>query len=256
MTLPVTQARPVLCGGVICGTPDCAISWGLCHCGCGGKTSVASCSTSREGYVLGQPKPFLHHHNTRSGEGNPRWKGGRHVNDRGYVLLRRLDHPSRNHLGYVREHLLVAEAALGRPIPQEHPVHHVNEDPGDNRPGNLVICENQAYHALLHRRLRALRACGNPGFMQCKFCRRWDDPAAQFVHVPGDSWHRECRPSRSHLGNRIVALLTARPMSRVEMAESIGVRSRSVATALRHLGKRVRRTGVKLGRAELWEVCG
>lgn len=60
------------------------------------------------------------------------------------------------------EHILIAERALGKPLPKGAEVHHVNEDKRNNRPSNLVICQDRAYHALLHRRARVLRASGNP----------------------------------------------------------------------------------------------
>jgi hypothetical protein len=54
------------------------------------------------------------------------------------------------------EHIHVAENALGRPMPHGAVVHHVNENKTDNRPENLVICPNEAYHRLLHVRMKAL----------------------------------------------------------------------------------------------------
>lgn len=94
------------------------------------------------------------HARSRGGAGNPNWKGGVHIAD-DYVKVHMPGHPSANTWGYVNEHILVAERAFGRRLPKGVVVHHVNEQGHDNRNENLVICENQAYHALLHTRMRA-----------------------------------------------------------------------------------------------------
>lgn len=63
---------------------------------------------------------------------------------------------------YVFEHVLIAEKALGRYLEPEHPVHHFNEIKADNANTNLVICEDDAYHQLLHFRQRIVAAGGDP----------------------------------------------------------------------------------------------
>lgn len=79
------------------------------------------------------------------------WHGGSYRHEQGYVRV---------HVGdnkYKMEHVLRAEKALGRPLPKGVIVHHVNGDPADNfRPWNLVVCPNQDYHLLLHRRAQEL----------------------------------------------------------------------------------------------------
>ena len=74
------------------------------------------------------------------------------------------------------EHRAIVEAVLGRSLPPKSQIHHVNGDEKDNRACNLVLCPDQAYHALLHRRLRALKACGNANWNRCCFCGEYDDP--------------------------------------------------------------------------------
>ena len=53
-------------------------------------------------------------------------------------------------------HTLVAEQALGKPLPPDAVVHHVDEDRSNNAANNLVICPDRAYHAALHKRMRQL----------------------------------------------------------------------------------------------------
>lgn len=102
--------------------------------------------------------------------------------------------------GYVRimvdgvsklAHQWAAEKALGRALPPEAEVHHVDFDRSNNLSVNLVICPDAAYHDLLHLRTKALIACGNPDARKCRFCKRYDDPASLFVRRSGVH-HREC----------------------------------------------------------------
>ena len=66
-----------------------------------------------------------------------------------------------HHTGYIyvkignkryAQHRLLAEKALGKPLPRRAVVHHLNGDKADNRPCNLVVCPDEAYHNLLHSR--------------------------------------------------------------------------------------------------------
>lgn len=76
----------------------------------------------------------------------------------------------------IRTHIHVVEHALGKPIPAGAEVHHIDRDKRNFAPANLVLCEDHAYHGLLHRRERALEGCGNPNWRICKFCRQYDAP--------------------------------------------------------------------------------
>lgn len=113
-----------------------------------------------------------------------------------YVRTRCPDHPQANSKGYVYEHRLVAERALGRFLPDGAEVHHVNEKKGDNAGTNLVICPDGDYHRLLHVRADALRASGNPDWRKCPYCKRHDDPAAMSFHKSkasqGYFYHLQC----------------------------------------------------------------
>ena len=58
------------------------------------------------------------------------------------------------------EHVRIAEAALGKPLPPKAEIHHVDGNKRNNDPTNLVICPNRAYHMLLHKRQRQMQAEG------------------------------------------------------------------------------------------------
>ena len=166
----------------------------LCECGCGENAPVATKTSRAQGYVKGEPMRFVNGHQ-HHGSNNGRWKGGIKTDKHGYVLVWMPDHPEANNTGCVRQHRLIAEKALGRLLPGKAVVHHHNEDPVDNRPENLVVCQDNAYHMLLHQRMRALRACGNANWVRCRSCKRYDDPSRMYVpSVAGRSAvHRECQ---------------------------------------------------------------
>lgn len=95
--------------------------------------------------------------------------------------------------GMTTEHVLVAERALGRRLPTGAVVHHVDENPRNNVPTNLVICPDQAYHMLLHRRARALDECGHADWRKCNFCGRYDSPESIDTAGNSSAFHRSCR---------------------------------------------------------------
>jgi hypothetical protein len=112
------------------------------------------------------------------GENAYNWKGGRRENSQGYILIHTPDHTNADNDGYVREHVFVAEKALDKVLPKKVVVHHIDEIKGHNENTNLVICEDENYHRLLHTRLRAYKATGDPHKRKCWICKKYDYQSA------------------------------------------------------------------------------
>lgn len=113
-------------------------------------------------------------------EKNPRWRGGTSIRS-GYRFIWTPE-------GYRREHRMVMERVLGRPLLDTEVVHHINGDRLDNRPENLKLIESNSAHQLEHiadgtshierSRVEVCADCGdnfrtmNTGFGAQRFCLR------------------------------------------------------------------------------------
>ena len=125
-------------------------------------------SQSEVAEALGVSQKVIHNYMKRHGlqarvaakrnqmrENNSSWKGGKRINEQGYIEIYQPDNPHARHNGYVREHILVAEQMLGRSLlyygrydSRNEEVHHINGNKQDNNPDNLLVVT-----ALEHRRI-------------------------------------------------------------------------------------------------------
>lgn len=126
----------------------------------------------------------------RKGEHASTWKGGPEARN-AYQLVS-VD-------GIPRlEHILIAERALGHALPAGAQVHHANGKRVDNRNSNLVICQDNGYHRLLHW-LDSIRVKGGRPFLDayCSTCEAVK-PVAEFYTRKTPDGHRRpistCKP--------------------------------------------------------------
>jgi hypothetical protein len=150
----------------------------LCECGCGQIAPIATTTKLKFGWIKGQPKRFICGHN--------KWKGGKSKSGDGrYELTYMPEHPKASNWGYVFTHVLMAENALGTYLPFGTEVHHYDTK-------QIVICQDKGYHMLLHRRTRALKACGHVAWRKCKVCKTYDDASNLTISRTAGTYHQSC----------------------------------------------------------------
>jgi hypothetical protein len=152
----------------------------LCECGCG--------KEAKEG------NRFIKFHGFKKNGVHAVWKGGKIKSSASGLLVYAPNHPRAQRHGnrpfYVLEHILIAERALGKPLDRKHPIHHPTHNRFDNT--SLVICEDDNYHQLLHKRERALKACGHVDWLKCVFCKQYDVPEKITIR-PKSQYHQSCQ---------------------------------------------------------------
>jgi len=163
---------------------------GYCQCGCGEKTNLIKWSDKSNNLVRGNYYRF------RIGHANKlkNWARQRRVGD-GRLVIYKPSHQRAMANGYVFNHLLIAERVFGRPIMSKINVHHVNLDKSNDKTSNLVICQDRAYHGLLHQRTRAVKACGHANYLKCSICGEYDKPE-NITLSKKTKYHKDCRNDR------------------------------------------------------------
>lgn len=181
---------------------------GTCECGCGKKTPLAREHRPSRGMFKGTPLRFIPGHQGRTnikralmfiktGPDHHCWKGGR-SSSAPYEFLKVPDHPRADSRGYVQEHILIAEKAVGRLLPRSIEVHHVDGNPKHNTNSNLVVCQDHSYHMLIHQRTRAYRESGHADWRSCAYCNEFSPPSELYIFwLPNKrgsrAYHRTCK---------------------------------------------------------------
>ena len=123
------------------------------HLGLTGEASYAFGKKMKE-----ETKEKLRIANT--GPNNYHWSGGRKKHSQGYILVHAPNHPNADRGGFVLEHRLVMENAIGRYLDKSEIVHHANENKSDNRIENLFLT-TMSEHARHHMEKRKANKYGS-----------------------------------------------------------------------------------------------
>ena len=96
---------------------------------------------------------------------------------------------------HIGEHVLIAEAVLGKKLPAGAIIHHVDGNKSNNCKNNLVICQDQEYHCLLHSRTNSLSGCGDVNKRLCSVCKEWVDQDSFYLRSCNErgTWKSACK---------------------------------------------------------------
>lgn len=135
--------------------------------------------------------------NKISGEDHHLWKGGSIKNSYGYIRIMCKGHPRADRDGYVFEHILIAEKALGKYLPEGIEIHHLDEVKSNNSNSNLIVCQDRSYHRILHSRAKSMKATGRADLHRCSCCGEWKE--YKYFGTKGNWFRTACNDCRKHL---------------------------------------------------------
>ena len=173
------------------------IPYGYCQCGCGNKSNIAKCTDKRDNIIKGQSYRFLRGHHMKLNpprrENSPKWNGGERITVKGRIVVFDINHPRANN-GYVYRSILVVEKAMGKSLKQPSVIHHIDGVKTRDKNDNLVVCQDQAYHLLLHQRHNAYKSCGHANWRKCWICKEYDDPKNLYIgnYKFSTPYHKNC----------------------------------------------------------------
>jgi hypothetical protein len=116
----------------------------LCECGCGEDVSYNRRWKYQAKYKQGHNNRGKRYGNevydSRRGASNARWCGDRRITYDGYWEIRMPDHSrAKNNRGFVKEHIVIMEKILGRPLEEGEVVHHKDGNRLNNAEENLEL---------------------------------------------------------------------------------------------------------------------
>lgn len=85
----------------------------------------------------------------RKGPDSAQWRGGRKQNAGGYWMVYSPEHPRGRKDGWILEHRLEMEKKIGRLLAPKEEVHHLDGNPQNNHPDNLILFRTSSEHQRL-----------------------------------------------------------------------------------------------------------
>jgi hypothetical protein len=124
-----------------------------------GETYCRKCSNKRSGEAKkGRPSPLKGVKRPHlSGENSASWKGGRWISSDGYWMVHIGNSNGKSKWGnYRKEHFVIAEEKIGRPLKKGEIVHHIDGDKLNNNLDNLDVLGSESEHRSTHNSFNGL----------------------------------------------------------------------------------------------------
>ena len=144
----------------------------LCLCGCDQETKISQITNSKFGSIKGISNRYVHGHHIK-GSNNPHYNNGKTYSKNDGILLTLPNHPNARKNGTVLEHIVICSAVLGKPLPLKAIIHHWDKNNSNNKSFNLLICQDQSFHMVIHMRQKAYEQSGHADYRYCNTCEKW-----------------------------------------------------------------------------------
>ena len=133
-----------------------------CECRCGELLTYRNKQGYKRRFIKG------HENRGRSGDRANNWRGGRHPDTFGYIMIYKPEHPFADNHGCVREHRLIMEKHLGRYLTKQEEIHHIDGNKKNNEISNLLLTD-RSNHARIEFTGNKYRLISNRDKRTCYF---------------------------------------------------------------------------------------